>query len=369
MLCLSSVVYHVFMTMYCIPIGLLAAVISLGSLYPLAATPGDQATALVNDWLVDAETVGITVSVGVKGEIAWSQGFGYSDLEQQVPVHPDRTRFRVGSVAKPFTATAIALLYEQGKLDLDAPVQTYVPSFPEKEGEITTRLLAGHLAGIRHYKGNEMQNNKRYESVLESLSIFKDDPLLHAPGSAFSYSSYGFNLLSAVVEGASSQNFLDYMDAHVFGPMDMGHTEADQVYPIISDRGRYYMMYGDQLINAPAVDNSYKWAGGGFLSTSDDLVRFGFAYLGNKILKQESIKLLWTSQKTTSGEDINYGIGWRSGVDDSGRSWVGHNGGSVGGSTIFKIYPEEEVVIALISNLSNQKWNNLEENVASLFLE
>ncbi|MDA0347553.1 MAG: serine hydrolase [Verrucomicrobia bacterium] len=347
----------------------MATVVLFGSSYRLTANPGDQAVALVNDWMAETQTVGITVSVGVKGEIVWSQGFGYSDLEQQVPVYPDRTRFRVGSVAKPMTATAIGLLYEQGKLDLDAPVQTYVPSFPEKQGIVTTRLLAGHLAGIRHYKGNEVQNSKRYESVLEALSIFKDDPLIHAPGLGYSYSSYGFNLLSAVIERASGQNYLEYMDDHVFGPMGMDHTEADQVYSIIPNRGRYYAIYGDQLNNAPAVDNSYKWAGGGFISTSDDLVRFGFAYLGNEILKAETIKLLWTSQKSSAGEVIDYGIGWRSGIDDAGRSWIGHNGGSVGGSTIFKIYPGEGVVIALISNLSNQKWNDLEENITALFLE
>ena len=348
---------------------LLGTILLIGSSCTPKPTPGDQAATLVNELMAETPAVGITVSVGVKGEIVWSQGFGYADLEQKVPVYPDRTRFRVGSVAKPMSAMAVAQLYEQGKLDLDVSIQQYVPSFPEKEGSITPRLLAGHLGGIRHYQGNENLNYKRYETVLDGLAIFQDDQLLHAPGSKYSYSSYGYNLLSAVVEGASGQSFLEYMDEHVFGPLGMDHTEADQIYPIIPDRGRYYVVNNGAIINAPAVDNSYKWAGGGLLSTSDDLLRFGFAHLHNEFLKAETIELLWTSQKTTLGEKTDYGIGWASGVDKADRNWVGHNGGSVGGTTVFRIYPESGVVIALISNRSGQPFQDLPGKIAGLFME
>ncbi|MCB1124073.1 MAG: beta-lactamase family protein [Verrucomicrobiae bacterium] len=164
--------------------------------------PAEKASELVQAWMEETHAVGVTVSVGRDGEIIWSQGFGYADLEQDVPVDPGKTLFRVGSVAKSMTATAVGILYEAGKLDLDAPVQTYVPGFPQKQGVITPRLLGGHIAGIRHYQGDENLSNVPYDSVTASLAIFKDDPLLHAPGSKYHYSSYGFNLLSAVVEGA-----------------------------------------------------------------------------------------------------------------------------------------------------------------------
>ncbi|MCZ6672741.1 MAG: serine hydrolase [Verrucomicrobia bacterium] len=197
--------------------------------------PGDQASALIRELMSESQAVGITVTVGVKGEIVWSQGFGYADLEQQVPVYPDRTRFRVGNVAKPMTALAVAQLYEQGLLDLDVPIQRYVQSFPKKEGTITTRLLAGHLGGIRHYQGNENLSYKRYETVLDGLAIFKDDELLHPPGSKYSYSSYGYNLISGMIENASGKSYLEYMDEHVFTALGMNHTEADNIYSIIPD--------------------------------------------------------------------------------------------------------------------------------------
>ena len=122
-------------------------------------------------------------------------------------------------------------------------------------------------------------------------------------------------------------------------------------------------------INSPWVDNSYKWAGGGFLSTSEDLIRFGFAHLYPQILKPETVQLLWTSQETNAGEKTNYGIGWSSGVDESGRKWVGHGGGSIGGSTYFRIYPEEELVIAIIANLSGARFKDYPKKIAEIFLE
>ena len=328
-----------------------------------------EASALIRGFMAETHSPGVAITIGVNGNIIWSEGFGYADVEQRVPVWPAITRFRVGSVAKPMTTVALAQLYEQGRLDLDAPIQKYVPSFPEKEGSITTRLLAGHLAGIRHYKGDEFFILKHYSSVLEALTIFQDDPLLHPPGSKYSYSSYAWNLISAVIEAASGREFLGYMDENVFDPIGMTRTTSDQVNNIISNRTRYYRSENGVLQNAPPVDNSYKWAGGGFVSTSEDLVRFGFAHIQPGLLKPETVKLLWTSQKTTSGEETGYGIGWRSGTDDLGRRWAGHGGGSVGGRTFLRIYPDAQTVVVIITNMSNVRYGEVAEKIAGLFLE
>lgn len=314
-----------------------------------------KARALAKQWMAERGYVGLSVSVGINGEIVWSEGFGHADLEQQVPVTRE-TKFRIGSVSKPVTAAALAQLVEQGKLDLDAPVQRYVPSFPDKGKTITVRQLAGHLAGIRHYRGEEFLLARRFNSVTESLSIFKDDPLLFDPGTRYSYSSYGWNLLSAVVEGASGQNFLDYMRANVFERLNLKNTAADENEKIIPHRTRFYQRDSDgTLRNAPYVDNSYKWAGGGFLSTTDDLVRFGSAHLKPGFLKAEMLAVLFTSQKTAAGELTNYGIGWIVNTDDNGRRTIGHGGGSVGGTTMLRLYPESGVVVALAVNLSSAR--------------
>ncbi|HVH69024.1 MAG TPA: serine hydrolase domain-containing protein [Gemmatimonadales bacterium] len=296
---------------------------------------------------------GVQVAVAVDRQVVWSEAFGYADLAHHTPVTP-LTQFRIGSVSKPITATAVALLYEQGKLDLDAPVQRYVPSFPVKRYAITTRELAGHLAGIRHYQDDEFLSNRHYNTVLDGLAIFAADSLLFPPGTKFSYSSYGWNLISAVVEGASGEDFLHYMAAQVLRPLGMTHTAPDRVDSVIPNRTAFYEAdsAGGYMV-APTVDNSYKWAGGGFVSTAEDLVTFGSAFLAPGLLKAETLDLLFTSQTTTTGEATGYGVGWFVGSDSLGHRWVYHGGGSVGGTAAFGVDRDSHVVVAVLANLTS----------------
>lgn len=295
---------------------------------------------------------GFAIAVAVDGRVVWSEAFGYADLEAKLPATP-ATQFRIGSVSKPLTAAAVAQLVERGTLDLDAQVQRYVPGFPDKGVPITTRLVAGHLAGIRHYRGGEFTLNRRFATVTEALSIFKDDALLFPPGTRFSYSSYGFNLLSAVVERASGEEFLAYMSRHVFQPLSMTSTAPDKNDSLIPNRTRFYERRAGAFALAPTVDNSYKWAGGGFLSTAEDLVRFGSAHLAPAFLKGETLELLFTPQRTTAGEATRYGIGWFVARDTLGHRYVFHGGGSVGGTTAFGVDRDSRVVFAVVTNLSN----------------
>lgn len=296
---------------------------------------------------------GMSVAVGVDGDIVWSEGFGFADLEQRTPA-TTLTRFRIGSVSKPVTAAAIGKLYQESRLDLDAPIQQYVPDFPEKRWPITTRQLGGHLAGIRHYEGDEMLNDHRYETVEEGLTIFADDPLLHQPDSAYEYSSYGWNLISAVIEGASGDEFLPYMRREVFLPLGLRSIVAEHTDSIIAHRASFYELSDEgEVLNAPYVDNSYKWAGGGFISNTEDLIGFAYGMLDGSLLEPSTVHVLFSPQSTTSGDATNYGIGWRSGVDDAGRRWIGHTGGSVGGRAVLTIYPDQNIVVAALANLGS----------------
>jgi serine beta-lactamase-like protein LACTB len=321
---------------------------------PYAAAKAN-ADRQAKEWLARG-TPGLALAVAVDGKIVYSEGFGYADLEERVPVWPS-TKFRIGSISKPFTATALMQLVEAGKLDLDAPVQSYVPSFPAKGTVISVRMVAGHLAGIRHYQGDEMNIQRHYDSVLDGLKIFENDPLVAPPGTKFHYSSYGFNLLSAVIESASGEPFLSYMQNHVFSLLGLVHTTADQNVPIIEERSRFYELAKDgHPENAPYVDNSYKWAGGGFLSTAEDLVRFGSQLLQPGFLKASSLEQLFTSQKTKAGEETHYGIGWGIAKTPSGARIYEHSGGSIGGTSQLMVYPDTHVVIALVTNLSGGTW-------------
>ncbi|OZC01786.1 serine hydrolase domain-containing protein [Rubricoccus marinus] len=293
---------------------------------------------------------GMAIAVSVDGATVWSEGFGLADLEQRVPVTTE-TRFRIASVSKPMTAVAVAQLVEAGALDVDAPVQTYVPAFPEKRWAVTTRALGGHLAGIRHYQGDEYFLARPFGSVGEALTVFSADTLMYAPGTAYAYSSYGWNLISAVVEGASGEPFLNYMERRVFAPLGMAHTAADQPSALIPNRARPYERQGEAFANAPYVDNSVKWAGGGFLSTPEDLLRLG-AYVTADTLGTRSRALLFTEQTTASGEGVSYGFGWALGTDARGRDVVSHSGGAVGGTSLLWVVPEAGVVVAAAMNLT-----------------
>jgi serine beta-lactamase-like protein LACTB len=339
---------------------------STAAISPYAAGR-EKADRQGKEWLARG-IPGLALAVAVDGKIVYSEGFGYADLEERVPVWPT-TKFRIGSISKPLTATGLMELVEAGRIDLDAPVQKYVPSFPDKGAVITVRMIAGHLGGIRHYQGDEFNIQRHYGNVREGLKIFENDPLVSPPGTKFNYSSYGYNLLSAVIESASGEEFLSYMQGHVFTPLELVHTAADQNKQIVEQRSRFYELAKDgNPENAPYVDNSYKWAGGGFLSTAEDLVRFGSALLQPGILKAESLKTLFTSQKTKSREETGYGVGWGVHKSKSGRLTYEHSGGSVGGHSQLILYPETRVVVALVTNSSDADWKREEvEAVAEGF--
>ena len=328
----------------------------------------EKARALVRADIAERGYPGLAIAVSVDDETVWSEGFGYADLEHRVPMTRS-VKFRVGSISKSMTAAAVAGLVEDGRLDLDAPVQTYVPSFPEKTHPVTTRQLGGHLGGIRHYRGNENFIRDPFATVVDGLSIFADDPLLHEPGTTFSYTSHGFNLISAVVEGAAERPFLDVMREAVFRPLGMRDTVADFVTPIIPGRTRYYVRDdAGRVVNAPFVNNSYKWAGGGFLSTTEDVLRFANAHLYDGFLSKPSLELLFTEQKTRDGEGVGYGFGWFIRTRDDGRRLLSHSGGSVGGTSLMVMEPETRVVVVGLINLTGAN-NGVVREVLNLFVD
>jgi len=312
----------------------------------------DHARDVAATLLREKNLPGLSIAVGVDGKLVWKEGFGWSNVEQHVPVSPG-TRFRIGSVSKLLASVAVGVLYEEGRIQLDAPVQTYIPDFPKKQWPITTRELMAHTSGIRHYARDEALSNKPYASLKDGLVIFDKDPLLFKPGTQVHYSSYAWNLVGAIVAKISGEPFYTFVQDKITAPIGMLDTTADFVKPIISDRVAYYDRAQDgKLENAPAVDESYKWSSGGYLSTPSDLVRFGYAVLHDRVLKQETRKMLWAPVKLADGTPTGRGLDWRLDVDADGRNVVSHNGGSVGGSTRLAIYPEQNMVIAVTSNVS-----------------
>ncbi|KAJ8248768.1 hypothetical protein GJAV_G00227530 [Gymnothorax javanicus] len=406
---------------------------------------------------------GIVVGVSVDGTPVWLEGLGYADLENRVPCCPE-TVMRIASISKPLTAVAVARLWEEGKLDLDAPVQKYVPEFPEKqfEGEavtITPRMILSHLSGIRHYEkdakkvkeqkekekrllkppeqqtqgegmkeeNKECERNEEsgtkskeamkkefdheeyylkesFQSVIDSLDLFKDDPLIFKPGTTFLYSTHAYTLLSAVVERVANRRFLDHM-RKMFRELGMLSTMPDENDPIIYHRSRcYHINKKGRVVNSPYVDNSYKWAGGGFLSTAGDLLRFGNAMLYSYqmaqvksvkgllpgFLKPETATTVWAPVDGTEeswDKDGLYGFGWlvvekqqNYGHCRNRRHYVSHTGTAIGASSVLLVLPSDPlepcgdlpvppkgVVVSILTNMQSVGLNSTALKIAQEF--
>lgn len=301
---------------------------------------------------------GISICVGNKEKILFARGFGYADLENGSPV-TIHSMFRVGSVSKVMTSLAVGRLWQQEKLNLDAPVQLYLPDFPAKQHSFTSRQLAGHTAGIRHYVMSDIiAPPKRYQNINEGLSIFSNDSLLFKPGTGYSYSTFGYTLLSAVLEVAAGKDFLTYMKDSIFLPLGMKHTYPDYNDSILQGRVRFYEnAKTGSVINAALVDNSYKWAGGGFLSTPVDLVNMVKGLLGYQLLNEKTVDLLFTEQKLENNKSINVGIGWRINKNKEGTAFIHHGGLIDGGRTFLFFYPDSGYIFAIAANSGSAKLN------------
>jgi CubicO group peptidase (beta-lactamase class C family) len=262
-------------------------------------------------------------------------------------------------------------LAELGVLSLDARIGDLLPTWQSlPAGRATVRQLAGHLAGVRHYRDGEGLGAVHYADVMETLEIFEQDSILANPGEKYSYSTYGYSLLSAILQSASGQPFLELMQQEVFRPLGMRYTGPDDVTQVVPDRAAFYELRQGKISPAPFTDNSYKWAGGGFLSTPEDLVRFGEGLLGGRLIASNRVASLFESQRTTDGRETRYGMGFRSRSDHEGRPVVHHGGSSEGARSFLLLYPERGLVVALVANRATAPLFEQEaQTFAHLFLD
>ncbi|MEP7117155.1 MAG: serine hydrolase domain-containing protein [Acidobacteriota bacterium] len=323
---------------------------------------------LTDDARVALGVPGLSAALSVGEAVVWAQGFGHADLEQNVAVRPE-TVFRIASISKPITATAVMQLVERGLVSLEDPIQKYVPSFPRKpQGEILVRHLLTHTSGIRHYRGAEFGSHDYYPTLERAIAVFKDDPLEFAPGERYLYSTYGYNLLAGVVEAASGRSFDDYLRVNIFNPSGMTTTFLEHPQELVRYRARQYLR-GPTLmtwLNAPYVDLSVKWAGGGIISTASDLLRFDQALDAGRLLRPETQDRMYVSARLKSGAFTGYGLGWMV-IQDGGRVKVAHSGGAMGGTTYLLREPKAKTACVLLANLDDvPRLNELADQLMTL---
>ncbi|WP_086475501.1 MULTISPECIES: serine hydrolase domain-containing protein [Arenibacter] len=310
-----------------------------------------EADRLLQQLVHDNTIPGLAISVRKNNQPYFQKGYGYANLEGQVLVDPQRTIFRIASISKPIAATALAVMVREGLLDLDASIYKYLPYFPRKEYDFTLRHLASHTAGIRGYRGREYGLDLPMDSR-ESLRIFQDDPLLFKPGSNYSYTSFGWVLISLAMEEVSGVSFADYVKKKVLEPFQMKDTFPEIPGEQPPQMAHFYTRYRAGFKKAIPVDNRYKLAGGGYVSTAVDVAKFGQQFLDTSLIEALNMQQFLTAEVIGSRE-THYGLGWEINQDAWGRPTFGHIGKGVGGYAVLYVYPEEEMVFSLLVNCTN----------------
>ncbi len=291
------------------------------------------------------------MSIGfIKDDFQWAEGFGYSDLENRVPAKPE-SAYRLASVTKPMTAIAVLQLVAQGKIDLDAEVTTYVPYFPKKQWPVTVRGLLGHLGGISHYRDYDAEGHfKDHKDTREAIAVFEDFELVAEPGTRFNYSSYGYNLLGAVIEGASGMAYGEFLEQHLWAPLGMDATVMDDPDALISNRVRGYRLGpGGDVVNSEFVDVSSRFAAGGTRSTVLDMLKFARGVMAGKVLPPELMDAMHRSMATRDGRNTGYGMGWNV-RPINGRFSYGHSGGQAETRTYLICFPGARFAVAVACN-------------------
>ncbi len=298
----------------------------------------------------ETNTPGLGVAVAIGGKIVWAEGFGFADLEQKVPVTRE-TKFAIGSITKSLTTAVFAKLVEDGKADWDTPIENYLSRFPCKDKKISVRLIAGHASGLGDNFGMENpQTSKYYASTDEVLKEVFKEPLQSEPGTKHFYATTSYGLIAGVIEKQIGKDFRTALNELVLNPLNLISIVPNNRKDIIPHRTEFYVLEDNKIVNAPFYDSSHKLAGAGYLSTAEDLAKFGVAMSKPGFLKQESLNQLYKQTETKEDGVTRFALGWRIAEDSEGRKVIHQPGGGIGISCWLWIYPKEDVVIAILGN-------------------
>jgi serine beta-lactamase-like protein LACTB len=360
----------------------------------------DRVDDVVRQQVSERQLVGIAIGVVKAGAIHYLKGYGYEDLEAETPLLAQRSMIRWASISKPVTAVIAARLARAGIVDLDAPIQTYFKRYraprkhvvkckkrrdevkhegkkipcedgyadvlvPKAQRVVTLRSLLSHTSGLRGYGGGrkgatparKYLNNPRTNKGLSwGLKKVLRSPFAYMPGTKYSYSTFGFNLAAVVMEHATGKDFPSLIAEHVSGPTGMTTLQPDYAWVEIPNRAAGYRLpkRKKDLVRAKTYDVSWKMAGGGLISTPQDLARFCQGLMGDALLTAEDKRLLWAEQKKTGGEGTDYGLGFGVG-DRNGRAYIEHAGVQPKTRSHLRLYPEEDLCIVVMTNTTTAK--------------
>ncbi|MCA9955059.1 MAG: beta-lactamase family protein [Ardenticatenaceae bacterium] len=314
--------------------------------------------AYVQNWLKDRKIAGLVLGVFDAGEPLFNQGYGFANLEHQVPVTPD-TVFSIASITKLFTGTAVFQLIDQGKLNLSDPIGIYLPDLPPAWQPIQIHHILAHQSGIKSYTEVPAywEMTRQDKSYAEVLALMADLPLQFAPGERYTYDNTGYYLLGLLIEAVSSQTYGDFLQQHIFAPLGMRHTRVNDPSAVVPGRASGYTVQDGDLHNAEFYSASNTFSAGVLLSTVNDLGRFGAALHTDQLLSAASRQQMWTPHLSQAQNELkmhfSVGFSWFFVSPPGKRPFIGHNGGMVGFASAFIHFADEQVTAVALYNTDN----------------
>lgn len=311
---------------------------------------------------------GLALLVSRGGKIVQSQGFGLANVELQVPVKPE-TIFQSGSVGKQFTATAVMMLAEESKIQLDDPLTKYFSDAPASWKEVTVRELLSHTAGFGDYP-KDFDFRKDWTEP-ELLKLVESIPLAYPPGTKWDYSNLGYLTLGILIHHLTGEFYGDFLQQRIFQPLGMETTRIISEADIVPNRAAGYRLVKGELKNqewvAPAINTT---ADGSLYFSVLDLSKWDAALYGDKLLKRSSLEQMWTPAKLTNGQPNKegYGFGWFIG-ERHGHRVIGHDGAWQGFESAIARYVDDHLTVVVLANLEEAEPGEIAEKVAEIYLE
>jgi len=317
---------------------------------------------------------GASLAIVRDGKIIKAQGYGLASLELKAPATKD-TVYEIGSNTKQFTAAAIMMLVEQGKIQLDDAITKYFPEAPQAWSAITIRHLLTHTSGIQNHVAvphwlDVFRTNLAFEtspSRDELLKMFFKLSLEFQPGESWAYDNTGYYLLGVIIEKASGKSYWQFVNERIFKPLGMNVTRSTDPKPIVQNRASGYEWKNDHFENRPVLLPTIAFSAGSLLSIVGDMAKWDAALYTEKLLKKSSLDQIWTAATMNDGGNLpfNYGFGWF--IDSyHGHRLVQHSGGTPGFSSVIYRFIDDKLTVIVLTNHSDRILDQLAIDLAGI---
>jgi CubicO group peptidase (beta-lactamase class C family) len=326
-----------------------------------AQAPAQRLASQIDDYVsaaVKRSRFSGSVLIARDGKVLVSRGYGMANREDEAPNTP-RTKFRIGSLTKQFTAVAVLMLQERGALSVQDPICNYLPQCPPGWQPITIHHLLTHTSGIRNSDYTEPIELPM--SAANTVERLKDKPPEFAAGKVFRYSNSNYVLLGHIIEKASGRPYAAFLQENIFRPLGMTDSGYDDTRRVLRHRAKGYSLRGDAVVNAQYVEMSIPYSAGGLYSTAEDMYRWDQALYTERLLSRNSQALLFTPFKG------DYGYGWYV-ADQGGHRFISHSGWIDGFVASFGRYPDDRVTIIVLSNMDSAPANTIARNLGAITL-